>query len=67
MLDSARDLIDAFEWFKAREFAVFMDESPPTCIYLEVGSYEIMISSSEVSYRAELWREDNNEGANTPS
>lgn len=64
MLDSARDLLDAFEWFKAREFAVAMDDG---CIYLEVDSYEIMISSSEVSYRAELWREDNNEGANTPS
>jgi hypothetical protein len=67
MLEVTRDLLDAFKWFEAREFAVFMDESPPTCIYLEVGSYEIMISSSEVSYRAELWREDNNEGANTPS
>jgi hypothetical protein len=67
MLDSARDLLDAFEWFKAREFAVVMDESPSMCIYLEVNSYEIMISSSEVAYRAELWREDNNEGADTPS
>jgi hypothetical protein len=67
MLEVTRDLLDAFEWFKARDFAVAMDESPSMCIYLEVNSYEIMISSSEVAYRAELWREDNNEGVDTPS
>lgn len=64
MLDSARDLLDAFKWFKEKEFSVAMDDG---CIYLDVNSYEIMISSSEVAYRAELWRENNNEGADTPS
>lgn len=64
MLEVTRDLLDAFEWFKAEEFSVAMDEG---CIYLDVNSYEIMISSSEVSYRAELWRENNNEGDDTHS
>ena len=59
-----RDLLDAFEWFKAEDFSVFTADD---CLYLSVNDYEIMVSSSEVSYRAELWREYNNEGADTPS
>lgn len=65
MLQVTRDLLDAFEWFKAKKFSVAMNDDG--CIYLDVNSYAIMVSSSEISYRAELWRDDNNEGALTPS
>lgn len=64
MLEVSKDLLDAFKWFKSKEFSVFMNDRS---IYIDVNSYEIMVSSSEVSYRAELWRIDNNEGADTPS
>jgi hypothetical protein len=64
MLEITKDMLDALAWFRDNDIPATIDDGS---LFIEVNSYEIMVDSSEVSYRAELWKEYNNEGADTPS
>jgi len=43
----------AFAWFKKNNISAFID-TDKTSIYIEVNNKDILISGSEVSYRADL-------------
>lgn len=48
-----QELNDANEWFKLHDIQSFIDDD--NSLYVVVGDgFEIQLSSSEVSYRAEL-------------
>ena len=50
------EINQAIRWFKENCCNAYEDDGS---IYIEVdGEYEIQISSSEVSYRAELYRDE---------
>ena len=50
------ELNQAIRWFKTNGVHAYEEDGT---VYIEVaGEYEIQISSSEVSYRAELYREE---------
>lgn len=55
----AKDMLDALAWFRDNDIPTTIDVYGG--LFIEVNSYEIMVDSSEVSYRAELWKEYNND------
>lgn len=56
MLQVTQDMMDAIAWFRDNDIPASIDDGS---LFIEVNSYEIMVDSSEVSYRAELWKESN--------
>lgn len=57
MENELNELRKALLWFEHNGFECYTDDN--TSIYLVVNGSHIQISNSEVSYRAELW-DDNN-------
>lgn len=57
MENELNELQKALLWFEHNGFECYTDDN--TSIYLVVNGSHIQISNSEVSYRAELW-DDNN-------
>lgn len=51
------ELQKALLWFEHNGFECYTDDN--TSIYLVVNDFNVQVSTSEVSYRAELW-DDNN-------
>ena len=54
MLQVTNDMLDALNWFRANDIPSAIDEG---FLYIEVNCFEVMVDSSEVSHRAQLWRE----------
>jgi hypothetical protein len=55
MLEVSKDMLDALAWFRDKDIPATIDDGS---LFIEVNSYEIMVDSSEVSYRAELWQNE---------
>jgi hypothetical protein len=51
------ELQKALLWFEQNGFECYSDDD--NTIYLVVNDFNVQVSTSEVSYRAELW-DDNN-------
>ena len=51
------ELQKALLWFEHNGFECYTDDN--SSIYLVVNDFNVQVSTSEVSYRAELW-DDNN-------
>ena len=50
-LEVSKEMLDALAWFRDNDIPATIDDGS---LFIEVNSYEIMVGSSEVSYRAEL-------------
>jgi hypothetical protein len=56
MVETEIEIQQAIRWFKENCCPAYEDDGS---VYIKVdGEYEIQISSSEVSYRAELYKEE---------
>lgn len=55
LIEQNQETLEANEWFKLQDIPTFIDSDDT--LYIEVGDgFEIQISTAEVSYRAELFR-----------
>jgi uncharacterized protein YrrD len=53
--EQRQEAFEANEWFKLQDIQSFIDDD--ISVYIVVGDgFEIQISSAEISYRAELFR-----------
>lgn len=55
------EIYQSMEWFKARGFETYNDDH---AVFLVVDDIHILISASEVSYRAELYKEEQDNDTN---
>lgn len=58
MLQVTQEMLNAQAWFRDNDIPATIDDGS---LFIDVNSYEIMVDPSEVSYRAELWKEYNDE------
>ena len=55
LIEQKQEAVEANEWFKSEDIQSFIDDD--TSVYVVVGDgFEIQISPAEISYRAELFR-----------
>jgi hypothetical protein len=51
------ELEKAMQWFILEDIQCYHTEGE---LYIKVNDFDIQVSSSEISYRADLWQELNN-------
>lgn len=49
------EIDNAIKWFKSNDIFCYVDDGS---IYIKVNDFDIQISGSEISYRAELWKDE---------
>jgi hypothetical protein len=57
LVQKLSEIETALLWFKGNGFHAFEDGEGS--IYISVNDFNIQVTNSEVSYRAELWRDSN--------
>jgi len=49
------EIDDAIKWFKSNDIECYHTDGD---LYIKLNDFDILVSSSEISYRAELWNDE---------